>query len=70
METEMIKVPFDVELAKKITNGECEGRIVTRDGRNVQFATRFNIDIIKENNEGFAHWYNAAMEDSQSIIRV
>lgn len=40
------------------------------DDGNVQFATRFNLDIIKENNEGFAHWYNAAIEDSQSIIRV
>ena len=33
METKMIRVPFEVELAKKITNGECDGRIVTRDGR-------------------------------------
>lgn len=26
------KIPFDIELAKKITNGEVKGRIVTRDG--------------------------------------
>lgn len=32
MEKKMVRVPFDVELAKKITNGEVEGRIVTRDG--------------------------------------
>lgn len=36
METKMIRVPFDVELAKKITNGEVEGKIVTRNGKNVR----------------------------------
>lgn len=32
----MIKIPFEVELAKKISNGEVEGRIVTRDGRSAR----------------------------------
>jgi hypothetical protein len=36
MEHKLVKVPFDVELAKKITNKECEGKIVTRDGRCVR----------------------------------
>lgn len=36
METKLVRVPFEVELAKRIQNGECEGRIVTRDGRNVR----------------------------------
>lgn len=36
METKFVVVPFDVELAKKITNGEVEGRIVTRRGDNVR----------------------------------
>ena len=36
METKMIKVPFEVELAKKISNGEVKGRIVTRDGRSAR----------------------------------
>lgn len=36
METKMIRVPFDVELAKAITNGSKEGRIVTRDGRSAR----------------------------------
>lgn len=36
METKFVFVPFDVELAKKITNGEVEGRIVTRRGDNVR----------------------------------
>lgn len=33
METKYVKVPFEVELANKITNGEVEGRIITRDGK-------------------------------------
>lgn len=36
METKMIKVPFNVELAKRIQNNKCEGRIVTREGRNAR----------------------------------
>lgn len=31
MEKKFVSVPFDVELSKKITNKECEGRIETRD---------------------------------------
>jgi hypothetical protein len=36
MENKMVRVPFAVEIAKKITNGEVNGNIVTRDGRNVR----------------------------------
>lgn len=36
MEKKMVKVPFDLELAKKITNGEIEGRIIRNDGANVR----------------------------------
>lgn len=36
MEKKMVIVPFEVELAKKITNGEVNGNIVTRDGRNAR----------------------------------
>lgn len=32
----MVKVPFEVELAKKITNGEIEGRALTRNGESVR----------------------------------
>lgn len=32
MEQKLVKVPFDVEMAKKITSGEIEGKIVTRHG--------------------------------------
>lgn len=30
------KIPFNIELAKKITNKEVTGRIVTKDGRNAK----------------------------------
>ena len=36
MKQKLVRVPFDVELAKKITNKEIEGRIVTRDGENAR----------------------------------
>lgn len=36
METKFIKIPFEIELAKRIQNGEAKGRIVTRDGRSVR----------------------------------
>lgn len=36
METKMITISFEVELAKKIQAGEEPGKIVTRDGRNVR----------------------------------
>ena len=36
METKYVRVPFEVELAKKITNGECDGRIATRNGESVR----------------------------------
>lgn len=36
MEQKLVKVPFEVEMAKKITNGEVEGRIVTRRGDNIR----------------------------------
>lgn len=36
MESKLITVPFNVEKAKRITNGEIEGRIITRDGRDAR----------------------------------
>ena len=36
MENKMVRVPFDVEMAKKITNGEVNGNIVTCNGRNAR----------------------------------
>lgn len=34
--TKFKKIPFDLELAKKIANKEAKGRIVTRDGRKIR----------------------------------
>lgn len=36
MEMKTIKVPFEVEMAKRIQNGEVEGKVVTRDGQSVR----------------------------------
>lgn len=36
MEKRFVRVPFEIELAKRIQNNEVEGRIVTRDGKNVR----------------------------------
>lgn len=36
MEIKYVKLPFNAELAKKITNGEAEGKIITRDGSNAR----------------------------------
>jgi hypothetical protein len=44
MEQKLVKVPFEVELAKKITNGECDGRIVTRDGKHARVVCWDKID--------------------------
>lgn len=42
METKYIIIPFDVERAKRITNGQEEGKIVTRDGKEVRIVC-FNV---------------------------
>lgn len=36
MEKKFVRVPFDVEMAKRISDGRVDGRIVTRDGRDVR----------------------------------
>lgn len=64
MEQKMVKVPFDIELAKKITNGTKEGRIVTREGRSARVICwdrkgKFPIMALIENgdNEGYQYYY-------------
>lgn len=42
METKYITIPFDLERAKRISNGEEEGKIVTRDGKEVRIVC-FNV---------------------------
>lgn len=36
MKQKLVRVPFNVELAKKITSGDIDGRIVTRNGQNAR----------------------------------
>ena len=36
METKLVQVPFDLEMAKRIQNGDCEGKIITRGGMRVR----------------------------------
>lgn len=46
MEIKNVSIPFDIELAKKITNGEVEGKVVTRDGRNARIVCWDRADKI------------------------
>lgn len=57
MEQKLARVPFDLELAKKITNKEIEGRIVTRDGESVRIVCfdangRFPIVALIDGEDG------------------
>lgn len=44
METNLVRVPFDVALAKKIQAGEVGGKIVTRDGRPAKIVYFSNVE--------------------------
>lgn len=59
MENKMVKVPFEVELAKKITNGEIEGRVLTRNGESVRL---LSFDRKDEYRPVIALVNNGAME--------
>lgn len=66
MEKKLVRVPFDVELAKKIQNKEIEGRIVTHNGRNVRIVD-FDLKeegcpllVIAENSNGGELYYSCA----------
>lgn len=45
MKTKLVKVPFDVELAKRIQDGDVEGKIITDDGRIVRIVC---FDAVRE----------------------
>lgn len=56
MGTNFIKCEFDLNLAKKITDGECEGSIVTRDGKSVRIIcwdrkNKYNLVCLVYSNE-------------------
>lgn len=70
METKYVRVPFNFELAKEITNGKKEGRIVTRGGKNARIVcfdakNDFNIITLLTNEKGeeFSFSYNNYGED-------
>lgn len=57
METKQQIIPFDLERAKRITEGKEEGKIVTRDGRNARIICfdakdKFPIIALLENEKG------------------
>lgn len=65
METKMIRVPFSVELAKQITNGEKKGRIIMTDEREVRIMCFDMLDkkgrivgLVKYNNEEIVCTFN------------
>lgn len=67
MESNLIKVPFDLEMAKRITNGEINGKIVTRTGDYVRIicfdwkSTDEELPIIglaRNNKYELMHFYN------------
>lgn len=76
MVTKYITIPFDVERAKRISNGEEEGKIVTRDGKEVRivcFNARHNnypiVGLIDEGNyesaESFSKNGSYSIEDGE-----
>lgn len=62
METKYVRVPFDIEMAKKIINGELEGRIVTRDGRSAR--------IVCWDRNSERHYHIVALLDMKVAERI
>lgn len=86
METKYVKVPFEVELAKKITNGEVEGRIVTRDERSSRVVcwdrknSKLSIVALTSDKNGMenimsftkdgAYWDNGGSDDRDLMVEI
>ncbi len=86
MEKKLVIVPFDVELAKKITNGEVEGRIVTRDERSSRVVcwdrknSKLSIVALTSDKNGMenimsftkdgAYWENGGSDDRDLMIEI
>ena len=63
MEKKFVKVPFDVEMAKRISKGEVEGTIITNDGCKVKIVCwdsnyEFNYPIVALIQDGEKEYYN------------
>lgn len=75
METKYVRVPFNLELAKKITNGDINGRIVTRDdasARIVCWDSEGNqpiIALIKYHDKEYPHsfYQNGLLQDGDCL---
>lgn len=74
MEQKLVRVPFEVELAKEITNGTKEGRIVTRNGRSARVlcfdrkGTQFPIVALIEMESGIEDYFSFCINGDYEII--
>lgn len=75
METKYVRVPFDIEMAKKITNGEVEGKVVTRDDGNARIicwdaeGDQPIIALIKYHDKEYPHSFclNGLLQDGDCL---
>lgn len=75
METKYVRVPFDIEMAKKITNGKVEGRVVTRDDGNARIicwdaeGDQPIIALIKYHDKEYPHNFclNGLLQDGDCL---
>lgn len=64
MENKFVKVSFNVEMAKKIQNKECDGKIVTRDGKKARIicydakSSRPIIALVKRKFDDYEECYS------------
>lgn len=75
METKYVRVPFDIEMAKKITNGKVEGKVVTRDDGNARIicwdaeGDQPIIALIKYHDKEYPHIFclNGLLQDGDCL---
>ena len=75
MEQKLVKVPFELELAKEITNGTKEGKVVTRDDGNARIicwdaeGDQPIIALIKYHDKEYPHSFcmNGLLEDGDCL---
>lgn len=75
MEQKLVRVPFDVELAKKITKGKIDGKVVTRDGGSARIICWDSegdqpiIALIKFHDKEYPHsfYQNGSLHDGDCL---
>lgn len=75
MEQKLVKVPFEVNLAKEISNGAKEGKVVTRDGGNARIicwdaeGDQPIIALIKYHDKEYPHSFcmNGLLQDGDCL---